>query len=310
MSIAPELGKVHRGFARSDLFVAVHEQFLTETAAVADIVLPATMFLEHADIYQAGAHATIQVHKPILDAHAECRTNHEVIGGLASRLGAEHPGFALSEWELIEDLCRRSGWPDPETIHAASGWDILPDFRPAHHLDGFPTADGRFRFKPDWASLGPQGHLMPSLPDHMPPGDEATPRKPYRLVAAPARQFLNSSFTEMPTSVRREQRPTALLSRTTMAQLGLADGDPVRIGNERGSLALPVKARDGQHATTIVVEGIWPNRYWPEGIGINLLLSADPAPPNGGAVIHDTAVWLEPVLLPRDTTSTEPASAT
>ena len=95
-----------------------------------------------------------------------------------------------------------------------------------------------------------------------------------------------------------------------MARLGLADGDPVRIGNERGSLALPVTARDGQHATTIVVEGIWPNRYWPEGIGINLLLSADPAPPNGGAVIHDTAVWLEPVLLPTDATSTEPAGAT
>ena len=178
MSIAPELGKVHQGFARPDLFVAVHEQFLTETAAVADIVLPVTMFLEHADIYQAGAHATIQVHKPILDAHAECRTNHAVIGGLAKRFGAEHPGFALSEWELIEDLCRRSGWPDPETIHAAGGWDILPDFRTAHHLDGFPTADGRFRFKPDWASLGPQGHLMPSLPDHMSPCDERRRARP------------------------------------------------------------------------------------------------------------------------------------
>ena len=83
----------------------------------------------------------------------------------------------------------------------------------------------------------------------------------------------------------------------TMAQLGLADGDPVRLGNERGSLVLHAKARPGQQETTIVVESIWPNRHWQEGIGINLLLSADPAPPNGGAVIHDTAVWLEPVTL-------------
>jgi anaerobic selenocysteine-containing dehydrogenase len=294
MCIAPDLGKVHQGFARDDLFVAVHEQFLTETARMADIVLPATMFLEHADIYQAGAHATIQVHKPIFPAYAECRTNHAVICGLAQRLGAAHPGFAMTEWQLIDDLCRRSGWPDPESIHAAGGWDILPDFRTAHHLDGFPTKDGRFRFKPDWAALGPRGHLIPKLPDHMPAGDEATPDKPYRLVAAPSRQFLNSSFTEMPSSVKREQRPTALLHPDTMRQLGLSDGDPVRLGNERGSLVLHAKARAGQNENTIVVESIWPNRYWQEGIGINLLLTADPAPPSGGAAIHDTAVWLEP----------------
>jgi anaerobic selenocysteine-containing dehydrogenase len=80
-----------------------------------------------------------------------------------------------------------------------------------------------------------------------------------------------------------------------MAQLGLADGDPIRLGNERGSLVLNAKACSGQQETTIVVESIWPNRHWAEGIGINLLLGADPAPPNGGAAIHDTAVWLEPV---------------
>ena len=199
----------------------------------------------------------------------------------------------MTEWELIDDLLRRSGWPDAETVHAAGGWSIEPEFRKAHHLDGFPTPDGRFRFKPDWASLGAGGHLMPRLPDHMPAGDEPTPAKPYRMVAAPSRQFLNSTFTEMPTSVKREQRPTALMNPDTMAQLGLADGDPVRLGNERGSLVLHAKGRPGQQETTIVVESIWPNRHWQEGIGINLLLSADPAPPNGGAVIHDTAVWLE-----------------
>ena len=86
-----------------------------------------------------------------------------------------------------------------------------------------------------------------------------------------------------------------MLHPETMAQLGLVDGDLVRLGNERGSVLVHAKARAGQHPTTIVVESIWPNGYWAEGIGINLLLSADPAPPDGGAVFHDTAVWLEPV---------------
>jgi anaerobic selenocysteine-containing dehydrogenase len=207
MAIAPDLGKVHRGFARDDLFVAVHEQFLTDTARMADIVLPATMFLEHPDIYTAAAHPTIQIHKAIFAPFAEARPNHFVIQELAKRLGAEHPGFAMSEWELIDDLCRRSGWPDAETIHEAGGWEVLPDFATAHHLGGFPTPDGRFRFKPDWASLGSRGHLMPKLPDHMLATDEVTPEKPYRLVAAPARQFLNTSFTEMPASRKRGSGP-------------------------------------------------------------------------------------------------------
>ncbi|MFO1037012.1 MAG: molybdopterin-dependent oxidoreductase [Geminicoccaceae bacterium] len=307
MCVAPDLGLVHRGFAREDLFVCVQEQFLTETAAMADIVLPATMFLEHADIYQAAAHPTIQLHKPIFEPFAECRSNHYVVCELAKRLGADHPGFAMTEWELIDDLCRRSGWPDAETIWTKGGHEVLPDFRTAHHLDGFPTPDGKFRFKPDWASLGPRGHLMPVLPDHMTATDEVTPDKPYRLVAAPARQFLNTSFTEMPTSRRREERPTARLHADTMRQLSLADGDLIRLGNERGSVVLRAMARPGQHPSTIVVESIWPNRYWDEGVGINLLIGADPAPPNGGAAFHDTAVWLEPVTVAQ--AQTQPAMA-
>src|SRR4051812_6095739 len=101
MVVAPESALVHRGFARSDLFVCVHEQFMTETAAMADIVLPATTFLEHDDIYPAGAHTYLQIGRAVLDPYAECRSNHDVICGLADRLGARHPGFAMSAIEMI-----------------------------------------------------------------------------------------------------------------------------------------------------------------------------------------------------------------
>ncbi len=298
MCIAPELSKVHRGFAREDLFVAVHEQFPTETAMMADVVLPATMFLEHDDVYQASAHSRIQVHRKILEPFAECRSNHWVVCELARRLGADHPGFVMSEWELVDDLLRRSGWPDAETVLGAGGWDALPDSDTAHFRKGFATPDGKFRFRPDWASMGPTGGLMPRLPDHLPVTDEVSPEKPFRLVAAPARQFLNTSFTETASSRRREGRPTALVHPEVMAQLGLRDGDRVRLGNERAVVTLHVAARAGQHRDTIVVESIWPNRYWEGGIGINALIGADPAPPGGGAAIHDTAVWLEPVVEP------------
>jgi anaerobic selenocysteine-containing dehydrogenase len=123
MCVAPELDKVHEGFAREDLFVCVHEQFMTETARMANIVLPATQFLEHDDIYQASGHTRIQIARKLFEPYAECRTNHYVICELARRLGASHPGFEMTEWQLIDDLLARSGWPDAETIWRAGGYD-------------------------------------------------------------------------------------------------------------------------------------------------------------------------------------------
>ncbi len=292
MCVAPELERVRRGFLRDDLFVAVHEQFMTETAKVADVVLPATMFLEHDDVYQASAHCRVQVGPKLFEPYQETRSNHAVVCALAGRLGAEHPGFAMDERALIDDLLARSGHPDTATIVAQGGHDVLPDADTAHYRNGFGHPDGRFRFKPDWQALGPDGDRMCSMPDHLAVTDEATDAHPYRLVAAPARQFLNTSFTETPTSRAKEERPTALLHPTTMARLGLEEGDPVRLGNARGEVRLHARGAKGQHPGTVVVESIWPNHDWEGDLGINALVSAEASPPNGGAAFHDTAVWL------------------
>ena len=295
MAIAPDLGKVHRGFARADLFVAVHEQFMTDTARMADIVLPATMFPEHDDLYTASAHDRLQTHRRIFEPFAEARENHFVICELARRLGAEHPGFRMSAWELVDATLRASGWPGADEVQAAGGWPVLPDYRTAHFLDGFPTPGGRFRFKPDWSAFGPDHAVMPRLPDHLAIIDEADDEHPFRLMAAPARQFLNSTFTEMPTSRKREGRPAALLHPEDLEALGVEPGQAVRLGNVRGSVVVHAMPRHGQQRGVVVVESIWPNRHFAEGVGINLLLSADPSPPNGGAAIHDTKVWIRAV---------------
>jgi anaerobic selenocysteine-containing dehydrogenase len=136
------------------------------------------------------------------------------------------------------------------------------------------------------------------LPDHFAIIDETDDERPFRLVAAPARNYLNTSFTETPTSIRREGRPTVLIHPEDARRLGIAPGDPVRLGNGRGSVRLHAEVRAGQQPGVLVVESIWPNAAFEEGVGINVLISAEAAPPNGGAAFHDTAVWLrqEPVV--------------
>jgi len=290
--VCPELGKVHAGLAREDLFTCVHEQFLTETAAFADVVLPATCFLEHDDFYTASGHTVFQVARKLIEPPGEARENHYVICELAQRLGAKHRGFEMTAWQIMDETLRRSGMWDAQTNYERGGQDFAYPFERMHFLDGFPTADGRFHFRADWQRFGGRWREMPALPDHFDVIDKPTPGKPFRLVAAPARTFLNSTFTETASSVRRERRPTALLHPEDCAALGVAEGERVELGNERGAVTVHVQARDGQQRGVVVVEGIWPNRHFENGIGINALTSADPGWPNGGAAFHDTAVWI------------------
>ena len=267
---------------------------MTETAAMADIVLPATTFLEHDDIYVAGGHTYLQVTKAVIDPLGECRSNHQVLCGLAQRLGASHPGFEMSAWEMIDRTLKASGLPDAETVHAGKWHDCALPFEEMHFLNGFGHADKRFHFRADWSAYGPNFAVMPALPGHNDGYDQKTAERPYRLVAAPARSFLNTSFTETPGSQKREDRPTILIHPEAARAIGVGNGDRLRIGNDLGSLVIEVELFDGLQQDVVVVESIWPNSAFEEGRGINLLISADPGPPAGGAVFHDTAVWLRP----------------
>ena len=158
VSVAPEQELVKRGFARDDLFVCVHEQFMTETAEMADIVLPATMFMEHDDLYQAGGHQHILLGPKLVDPPGECRSNHEVICGLAQRLGADHPGFAMTARALIDRTLRESGHGNLAELEAARWLDVQPPFREAHYLDGFALSG---RPLPLQARLGRRARRRP-----------------------------------------------------------------------------------------------------------------------------------------------------
>ncbi len=287
MVVAPEFKKVQAGFLRSDLFVCVHEQRMSETALMADIVLPATTFLEHDDLYSSYGTSFLQVSKAVIAPIGEARSNHDVIRALAKRLGAQHPGFELTAWELIDATLSMSGLPSAEEAARLRWIDMSPGFEATHFLNGFGHADQRFHFKPDWGQDG-----LPAFPDHYAAIDVEDERHPFRLVTAPARHFLNSSFNETPSSRKAESTPTVMVHPADLKRLSLANGQMVRMGNEKGSLLLAAKSFDGVPPGVVIAEGLWGNADFQDGAGINLLTSADAIPPKGGAPFHDTKVWL------------------
>jgi len=294
MNVCPDLTKVREGFQRDDLFVCVHEQFMTDTAKMADIVLPATTFLEHDDFYKGSGHTFLQVTRKVVEPYGEARSNHWVLCELAKRLGVDHPGFRMTEWELMDATLKASGLPDAETLHRGHWHDCSLSFESMHFLDGFGHPDGKFRFKPDWNGAGMAGAGLPPLPDYAPINDTVDDTYPFRLVTAPARQFLNTTFTETPGSQGREVRPTALIHPDDCTRLGIAKDQRVRVGSRQAAIVVHARPFDGLQRGVVVIESIWPNSAFEEGLGVNALVSAEPGPPKGGGTFHDTAVWLRP----------------
>jgi anaerobic selenocysteine-containing dehydrogenase len=298
VTVAPEQDLVRKGFARDDLFVAVHEQFMTETAQMADIVLPATMFMEHDDLYYGGGHQHISVGPKLIDPPGECWSNHQVLQALAPRLGAAHPGFAMTPRQLIDATLKKSGHGDIEGLEADIWRDLQPDFRTSHYLDGFAHADKKFHFKVDWAHP-PFGRVMgevdkmPSLPDHWAIIEEADAAHPFRLATSPSRSFLNTTFNETPSSQAREGRASVMIHPMDAASLGIADGDAVRLGNPRGETTLIAKFFDGVRRGVLIAESVHPNSNHIGGRGINALTGAEAVAPIGGAAFHDNKVWVK-----------------
>src|SRR5712692_7562067 len=121
---------------------------------MADIVLPATTFLEHDDIYTAGGHHFLQIGGAVLPPYAECRSNHEVICGLAQRLGPDHPGFAMSPFELIKQPPHAPGLPGPAAFEEGVWLHAWPGFETGHFLDGLGQRDRKLPYRAEWAARG------------------------------------------------------------------------------------------------------------------------------------------------------------
>jgi anaerobic selenocysteine-containing dehydrogenase len=307
MSVAPEQELVRQGFAREDLFTVVHEQFMTDTAKMADIVLPATQFLEHDDIYKGGGHQYFLLGPKAVEPPEGPKENIFVVNEIAKRLEFNsHDGFDMSARDHIDWMLKNSGFGTLAELEANKWRDIQPDFDTSHYLNGFGHSDGKFHFRPDWGRsdapnkpdgdtvFGPSGE-MPELPDQWDSIELADEQHPFRLVTAPARSFLNSSFAETESSKKKEGRPEVWLRPEEAARFGIEDGAKVKMGNGRGVVTLHARHVATVAPGTVISEGIWPNDAFEDGRGINTLTGADPVAPYGGAAFHDTAVWVRAV---------------
>ena len=301
--VAPEQAKVRKGFLRDDLFTVVHEQIMTETAELADYVLPATMFLEHNDYYTRGGHTRILHGPKVIEAPGEAKSNHWLFAELAKRLGVSSAFFEMSDNELVEHTFKQSGMDDFEAFERQGFVEKARPTDDAHYLNGFAWPDGRFKFSPDWhATRATKGvefvcdpQIMPKFPDQWDVNEPCDDTHPFRLTTSPARGFLNTSFNETPGSQKREGPPKALIHSADASRLGITDGDQIQIGNKRGQVTLSAALFDDIQQGVVIVEGLHQNRSHQDGIGINTLIGSDPVPPFGGAAFHDCAVWVRGV---------------
>lgn len=284
-AVAPESAKVIRGLQREDLFTVVLEHFMTDTADLADIVLPATTQLEHLDIHFSYGHTDVLINEPAIPPLGEAKPNTQIFRELAQALGFTDPCFADDDEALARQAMHEIDF-DQLREHG-----FLPLPVPELPLaDGvFPTPSGKA-----WAT-----HPLLGVPDFIPNHEsaETTPelaaRFPLAMISPPARNFLNSSFVNVQSLRAIEREPVLEMHADDAATRGLVDGQMVRVFNARGSqllrLALNGRARPG----VVNGLGIWWRKFGVDGKNVNELTGQRLTDLGNAATFYDCLVEVE-----------------
>ncbi|HEX2173735.1 MAG TPA: molybdopterin oxidoreductase family protein [Dehalococcoidia bacterium] len=297
--VAPDQAAIRRGLLREDLFTVVHEQLMTDTARYADIVLPATTHFEHLDLYPSYWHLYLQIAEPVIDRVGESKPNIEVFQLLAKALGFEDPCFDDTPEDIIRQALDNPANPLLQGITLESlreqGWQKL------QLTDRTPFAPGHGKLgKVAFYSerLAQLGH--DPVPTYEPPaeiGDGATgpedARYPLGFITPPSHFFLNSTYADMPGNQRAEGRPTLQIHPRDAAARGIAEGDLVRVFNDRGACHLYAAITDATLPGQVVSQGLWWGKWTPDGNGVNVTTPQRLADFAGGATFFSNAVQVE-----------------
>ncbi len=301
LAVAPDSSRVVAGFSRPDLFCVVHEIFKTDTADYADILLPATTQLEQTDIHHSYGHLYALANNPAIAPIAEALPNTEVFRRLAARMGFDDPCFSDSDDTLARAAFRatdaRAQGIDWDRLKQ-DGWQRLNVPRPYAPFanGGFPTRSGKCEF---WSeTLAAQG--QDPLPAYIPPRESAASnpdlaeRYPLGFISPPARNFLNSSFANLPVFVDEEKTPHVDIHPDDAAVRGITTGDPVRVFNDRGSLLAAARVTDRARPGVIVAPSVWWRKLAPGGENANAVTSQALTDLGRAATFYDCLVEVRP----------------
>lgn len=304
-AVVPAQAKVMAGLAREDLFTVVHEQLMTDTAAWADVVLPATTCLEHMDLYRAYGHLYMQLAEPAIAPVGESRPNVDVFRDLAARLGFTEPCFQDTTEDIIRQaLDVESPYMQGVTFQRLKAERIVRLNLPKPYVafaDGrFPTPSGKVEFF--CTRMAADGY--DPLPAYVPPAEgrdapEAAAlreRYPLALVTPPAHHFLNSTFANLPEAIGHERRPMVELHPTDAAARGIVSGDLVRVFNDRGESLVYAEVAETVLPGVAVGTGIWWPRHSPGGRNLNATTPDRLADMGGGATFFSNLVQVERAL--------------
>jgi anaerobic selenocysteine-containing dehydrogenase len=289
VAVCPDSEKVVAGFSREDLFTVVIDHFQTDTADYADIVLPATTQLEHHDVHKSYGHLYMLANNPAIAPVGESLPNSEIFRRLAARLGFDEPCFRDSD----EDICRTALKDVSWDTLKRTGWrrlDVPQRFAPFAQ-GGFPTPSGKCEFYSE--SLEKQG--VDPLPFYNPPAEAGVADENYPLafLSPPARHFLNSSFANLARFREFEREPHLDMHPRDAAARGIADGDMVRVFNDRGSYQLRARINGKPRPGVVVAPSVWWKKYSPDGRNANNLTSQRTTDLGRGATFYDCRVQVE-----------------
>ncbi|MTV38776.1 molybdopterin-containing oxidoreductase family protein [Duganella radicis] len=300
LAIAPDSDKVMRGFLREDLFTVVLEQFQTDTADYADIVLPATTQLEHIDAHTSYGHLYMMANNAAIAPMGEAKANTEIFRLLAAKMGFDDDCFKESDDELAAQAfnaqdVRAIGF-DWDALKR-KGWQKLNMPAAPFAQGGFPTPSGKCEFYSE--QMKADG--LDPLPSYLPPYEsvasnpELAKRYPLAMISPPARNFLNSTFVNVKSLRSAEGEPHLDIHPDDSAARGIAAGDMVRIFNDRGSFVAKARVTDKARAGLVVGLSVWWKKLATDGKNANEVTSQQLTDMGRAPTFYDTLVQVEKV---------------